>query len=113
MMTRVFLKFICLFFCFSFSLANLAQANEKPAREINPPVIKTFKVLTNGRQITFQSKFIIKSLMMWTASGHRFVEEKNINQNNFTVNISIKEKIFFVMLEMADGKRFTDKIAIK
>ena len=50
---------------------------------------------------------------MWTASGHRFVEEKNINQNNFTVNISIKEKIFFVMLEMADGKRFTEKIAIK
>lgn len=113
MMTRVILISVCLSFCFCFSIVNHAQANGKPAREIIPPVAKTFKVLTNGRQVTFQSKYVIKSLMMWTASGHRFVEEKNINQNNFTVNIFINEKIFFVMLEMADGKRFTEKIGIK
>ena len=74
---------------------------------------KPFKVLTNGKQITIQSKQNLKSLMVWTASGHRIVEEKDLTTNAYSFTIPAKEKVFFIVIETADGKRFTEKMGVK
>ena len=74
---------------------------------------KPYKVLTNGRQITIQSKQNIKSIMVWTAGGHRFVEEKSINLTNYSFSVPPKEKLCFIMIETADTKRFTEKIGVQ
>ena len=73
---------------------------------------KPYKVLTAGKQVTIKSTSTIKSIMVWTSSGHRIVEQKSINANNFTFRISVNEKIFFIMLRMEDGKHFTEKIGV-
>lgn len=78
---------------------------------VPPP--KPFKVLTNGKQITIQSKQNLKSLMVWTASGHRIVEERELKTNSYTFTIPAKEKVFFIVIETADGKRFTEKMGVK
>ena len=74
---------------------------------------KPFKVLTNGKQITIQSKQNLKSLMVWTASGHRFVEEKELTSTSYSFTVPAKEKIFYIMLETAEGKRFTERMGVK
>jgi hypothetical protein len=113
MTNQIILKYLFLFFCISFSISDHAQDNTKRINETKVPAPKPYKVLTNGRQITFQSKLTIRSMMVWTASGHRIVEEKNIDETSYSFNATAKERIFFVMLEFADGKRFTEKIGIK
>ena len=74
---------------------------------------KPFKVLTNGKQITIQSKQNLRSLMVWTASGHRFVEEKALTSNSYSFTVPAKEKIFYIMIETAEGKRFTERMGVK
>jgi len=74
---------------------------------------KPFKVLTNGNRITIQSKQNLRSIMVWTASGHRFVEEKELTTNSYTFMVPSKEKVFYIMLETAEGKRFTEKMGVK
>lgn len=51
--------------------------------------------------------------MVWTASGHRIVEEKGLQTNSYTFTIPAKEKVFFIVIETADGKRFTEKMGVK
>ena len=50
--------------------------------------------------------------MIWTASGHRIVEDHNLDQHSWTFNINVNENVFYLMLELADGKRYTKKIGI-
>lgn len=91
-----------------------AQVKELPKTEISTPQLaKPFKVLTNGKQITIQSKQNLKSLLVWTSSGHRFVEEKTLTSNSYSFNVPAKEKIFYMMVETAEGKRFTEKMGVK
>ncbi len=104
--TGSLLFFVSVVFCAT------AQPDTKIKQHIKAPVAKPYKVLTNGKQITVQSKLNIQSVMVWTASGHRIVEEKNINETAFVFTVVVKEKIFFVMIEFADGKRFTEKIGL-
>jgi hypothetical protein len=90
------------------------QVRQSPSSEITIPIpVKPFKVLTNGKQITIQSKQNLRSLMVWTASGHRFVEEKALTSNSYSFTVPAKEKIFYIMLETAEGKRFTEKMGVK
>lgn len=74
---------------------------------------KPFKVLTNGRQITIQSKETLKSILVWTAGGHRFVEEKTLTGTSYSFTVPVKEKICFIMIETSDAKRFTEKIGVQ
>ena len=74
---------------------------------------KPYKLLTNGRQITIQAKQNLKSLMVWTSSGHRIVEEKELKTASYSFTVPSKEKVFFVMIETAEGKRFTEKMGVK
>ena len=90
------------------------QANQPPKSDITrSTTAKPFKVLTNGKQITIQTKQNLKSIMVWTASGHRFVEEKNLTTNSYSFTVPSKEKIFYLMIETAEGKRFTEKMGVK
>ena len=90
------------------------QGNQSPKPEIATPAsVKPFKVLTNGKEITIQSKQNLKSIMVWTASGHRFVEEKELKTNSYSFTVPSKENIFFMMIETAEGKRFTEKMGVK
>lgn len=77
------------------------------------PVAKPYKILTNGKQITIQSKHDIRSVMVWTSSGHRIIEQKEINAASYKFTISVNERVFFMMLETVDGKRFTEKIGVQ
>jgi len=90
------------------------QVKQLPKSEITIPApAKPFKVLTNGKQITIQSNQNLRSLMVWTASGHRFVEEKGLTTTSYSFIVPAKETIFYIMLETAEGKRFTEKMGVK
>ena len=73
---------------------------------------KPYKILTSGKQITVKSTKDIKSIMVWTASGHRIVEQKEVNASSFTFTINVNEKYFFVMIQYEGQKPFTEKIGI-
>ena len=105
------------FFLLSFiSLYTFTPAQGKPLsndEKIKSPVIKPYKVLTNNKQITIQSKQIIRSVMVWTSSGHRILEQKDVNATTFTFTVMVKENIVFLMLQTNDGKRYTEKIGVQ
>jgi len=114
MMKPFIRKAILVFALFSATYIINAQAKQSPISEITTvPSAKPFKVLTNGKQITIQSKQNLKSLMVWTASGHRIVEEKELTTNSYSFTLPAKEKVFFMVLETAEGKRFTEKMGVK
>lgn len=103
---------VILFFCGITAFANAQSKSSNNTKEVNTSVQKPYKVLTNGKQITIQSKQILKSVLVWTASGHRIVEQKKIDATSFLFTITVKEKIFFIMVEMEDGKRYTSKLGV-
>ena len=72
--------------------------------------VKPFRVLTNGQRITIQSSKDISKIIVWTASGNRFVEQTNIETPSYNFTIPSKEKYVFMMLELEGGKRYTEKI---
>ncbi|MBK9381747.1 MAG: hypothetical protein IPN39_10495 [Chitinophagaceae bacterium] len=75
---------------------------------------KPYKVITAGKQVTVKSTKNIKNIMVWTASGHRIVEQTNVNVTSYTFNVSgAREKIFFIMVQYENGKPFTEKIGIQ
>ena len=112
-MNPIIRKAILVFPLFSVTCFIQAQANQTNKSAVTNATPKPFKVLTNGKQITVQTKQNLKSLMVWTSSGHRIVEEKEINNTNYSFNVPSKEKLVFIMTEMANGKRFTEKIGVK
>ena len=72
-----------------------------------------FRILTSGKRITIQAKQNIKEVMVWTSNGHRLIEQKEINSSTYSFDVTIAEKIFFLRVDMADGKMFTKKIGIQ
>ena len=75
--------------------------------------IKPYKLLNYGRQINIKSTGIIKHVMLWTTSGNRVVEQKEINNNSFVLDIPVYQKTFFLMIGFSDGKIYTEKIGIQ
>ena len=114
MRNPLFLKAILVSGLFLFTGITQAQVkgSTKPISKTSGSV-KPFKVLTNGKQITIQAKQNLKSIMVWTASGHRFVEEKGLTTNSYTFTVPSKENVFYMMIETAEGKRFTEKMGVK
>jgi hypothetical protein len=115
MMKPVIIKGLVIVLMLSLAAFTPAQpGGDTPKRiESANPEAKPYKVVTNGRRVTIQSKQNIKSVIVWTASGHRIVEQKALNANTFTFNITVKEKLFYIMLEMQNGKRHTEKIGVQ
>lgn len=99
-------------------LAAFGNAQSSPVKE-KPTVNKSaspFKVLTSGKRITIRSNnsnYNIKRLMVWTATGHRIVEQHELEINSYSFTVPVNEKIFFLMVEMQDGKRFTEKFGVQ
>lgn len=99
-------------------LGTFGSAQANPVPDTNKPVIeriapKPYKVLTAGKKITIQSKTEITKIMVWTSSGHRIVEENDVNSSSYSFSASVSEKYYFIMLELKDGKRYTEKIGIQ
>jgi len=93
------------------SLIAPAQSYNSDKKEIAAP--KPYKILTNGKRITVQSKQNIKTVFVWTANGHRFIEQKEINSNSYSFNITIAEKFFFARIELEDGKMYSQKFGVQ
>jgi hypothetical protein len=89
--------------CFSF-LVSPAQSKKET---------KLYKVFTSGKQVTIKSNRNIQHIMIWTTSGHRVVEQREINADSYTFTIPINEKIFFLMVGLEGGKIYTEKIGIQ
>ena len=114
MMKPIIRKAILVFALFTVSYLIQGQGTSVPdPGEIRSTSAKPFKVLTNGKQITIQSKQNLKSLLVWTASGHRIVEERDLKTNSYSFTAPAKEKVFYMVIETADGKRFTQKMGVK
>ncbi|MCW3118824.1 MAG: hypothetical protein JWM28_2906 [Chitinophagaceae bacterium] len=77
------------------------------------PSARPFRVLTAGKHITVQCKKDISKIMVWTGTGHRIVEENGLNSSSYSFNITIGERFFYIMLELKDGKRYTEKIGVQ
>jgi len=69
--------------------------------------------MTSGRNVTVKSTKNIKNIMVWTASGHRIVEQRDLNVASFSFNTNAKDKIFFVMIQYDGLKPYTEKIGVK
>ena len=91
------------------SYAQPAPGNETE----NAKADKPYKILTSGKQITVKSTREIKSIMVWTASGHRIMEEKEINAPSFSFTINVGEKVFFIMIRFEGSKPYTEKIGVQ
>ncbi len=74
---------------------------------------RPYKVLSSGKEITIKSNRNILHVMVWTASGHRVVEQKEINAASFTFTIPVNDKIFFLMVGLESGKIYTEKIGVE
>ena len=74
---------------------------------------KPFKVLTSGSRITVQCRQPIDRILVWTSSGKRLVEKNDLNNANYSFTASGSDSFVFLMLELADGSRFTEKIGIR
>ena len=99
---------LCTSFCSAQNSAGSEKENEIAVKNSNP-----FRILTSGKQITIKSTKNIKSIIVWAASGHRIVEQKDVNENSYNFRITVNEKVFFVMLQLADGKIYSEKIGIQ
>ncbi|MBL7739200.1 MAG: hypothetical protein JNK14_08265 [Chitinophagaceae bacterium] len=73
---------------------------------------KPYKILTSGKQITVKSTKNIRNIMVWTASGHRIVEQKDVNELTFSFHINVSERVFFLMIQFDGSKPYTEKIGI-
>jgi hypothetical protein len=103
---------VVVFACISsISLAQDPGPKTKSANEIS--TTKPFRILTNGQRITIQSNKNISNLIVWTASGNRFVEQTNVQASSYNFVVPSKEKYVFVMLQLEGGKRYTEKIGVR
>ena len=73
---------------------------------------KPYKILTSGKQVTVKSSKEIKTIMVWTSTGHRVLEEKSVNATSFSFNLNVTEKVFFVMIQFEGSKPYTEKIGV-
>ena len=74
---------------------------------------KPYRILTSGKLVTIKSSKTIKNLMVWSSGGNRILEEKNINASSYSFRITVNEKVFFVMVQLTNGKTYSEKIGVQ
>ncbi len=109
MLKRGFIPVIFIFYSLLFLDPVSAQTTTRTENKSSVP----FRILTSGKKITIQSKQTLNAVLVWTSNGHRVIEQKEINSTSYSFDITINEKIFFLRVDMADGKMFTKKIGIQ
>jgi hypothetical protein len=102
---------------FMFMISSYAQKDNyvpKSKSVVEKSITKPpYKILTSGKRITIKSKSHIKRLMVWTSSGHRIVEQHQLDTPEYNFTVPTDEKVFFLMLETNNGNRYTDKIGVQ
>ena len=98
--------------CFSIHLP-AQPINTSAAVKENEKNNKPYYILTSGKLVTIKSSKTIKNLMVWTSGGNRILEEKNINSSNYSFRITVSEKVFFVMVQLTNGKTYSEKIGVQ
>ena len=99
--------------CLITSTFTLSAQPKNDSPRSSPIITKPYKVLTNGRKITVQATSSINKLMVWTANGHRILEQSKINTLSYSFEVPSKDKILFVLIELVNGQRFTEKVGVK
>ena len=99
-MIRATLQKSLLFFFLVISTIAFAQKN------------KPYRILTSGKEITIKSNKAIKEVMVWTSSGYRIVENRNVNANSFMFQVKVNVKIIYIMIHYEGGQPFTEKLGI-
>lgn len=74
---------------------------------------KPYRILTSGKQITIKSEKDIKSIIVWTSDGNRILEHKDVNSNSYTFRITVREKTFFIRIQLVNGKTYSEKIGVE
>ena len=100
-----------------FTFISIAAFSQEPVAKnktvVEKKEVKPFKILTNGKRITVQSNQDIQTILVWTGSGNRIVEQQELNTNSYSFTPVSSDKIYFVMVQMKDGKVFTEKIGTR
>ena len=91
------------------SVLMIVSQAQPPAKKETKP----YKVITTGKQITIKSSKDIQHVMLWTTSGHRVLEQREINSNSYTFTIPVNEKVYFLMVGLNDRKIYTEKISVQ
>ena len=99
-------------FCLALFLALSCLAQTKPASSGEKDRPRPYKILTNGKQITIQSAGELESVMVWTAGGHRMLEDRAIHKKEYRFNLTVVTRIYFIMIRMKDGKTYSEKMGV-
>ncbi|MGZ8509522.1 MAG: hypothetical protein ACXWWD_06680 [Chitinophagaceae bacterium] len=108
---RHFMATIAITFLSIFTQAQ--PVNTSVAFKETEKTIKPYRIHTSGRQVTIKSTKDIKSIIVWTSDGHRIVEHKDVNASSYSFRVTVKEKIFFIRVQLADGKTYSEKIGVE
>lgn len=73
---------------------------------------KPYRILTSGKEVTIKSTRTIKEVMVWTSTGYRIVENRNVNASTFTFLVKTNTRIVYVMIHYEGGKPYTEKLGI-
>jgi hypothetical protein len=85
----------------------------QPISESGKTGPKPYRILTSGKQVTVKSTKNIKNIMVWTANGHRIVEQKDLNLTSYSFNTGSRSNIIFVMIQYEGQKPYTEKIGLR
>jgi hypothetical protein len=115
MIRSIFRKlFLSILFLPIFFLTKAQGENIHPVKTYKDSTLsnpaKPFRVLTSGKRITIQGSQPIKRILGWTASGHRFIENNNVDAVSCNFELPGGERFAFIMIQMKDGRHFTEKI---
>ena len=90
------------------------DADTTPVLEVSEKkTVKPFRILTEGKKITIQSNHDIQRIMVWGSNGHRFIEQTNVNSPSYNFIVPPKEKFVFLMIQLKNGKHYTEKIGVQ
>ena len=103
--TMVILAISCASVVVQAQPVNLSISEKSPA--------KPYRIQTSGKQITIKSSKDINSIIDWTSGGHRIVENKAVNNPVYSFRITVREKIFFLRVQLADGNTYSEKFGVE
>lgn len=113
MMVLTIRRLLAVAFLSLFVMVSSAQPVNNPVDPATVKETKPYRVLTSGKQITIKSIKEISHVMVWTSGGNRVVEQKEINNTSYTFTIPVTQKTFFLMIGLAGGKIYTEKIGVR
>ena len=73
---------------------------------------KPYKILSAGKQLTIKATKNIKQVMLWTTTGNRLIEQRQINNSSYSFTVPLNHKAYYLMIGLHDGKIYTEKIGI-